>query len=59
LDESAAPFGDNDTEQSAHKKIFALALANTADFFKHISLRLVISKFELVTWYGDNYSKSL
>ena len=55
MGESAAPFGDNDTGQSAHKKIFELALASTADFFMHISPRLVISKFELVTWCGDKY----
>ena len=53
LGESATPFGDNDTGQSAHKKIFALALASTTDFFMYISPRLVVSKFELVIWCGN------
>jgi len=57
MDESAAPFGENETGQSAHKKIFELALASPADFFMHISPPLVLSKFELVVWCGDNNSK--
>ncbi len=54
LGEIATPFGDNETGQSAHKKIFVLALASPTDFFMHISPCLVISKFELVTWCGNN-----
>ena len=59
LGESATPFGDKDTGQSAHKKIFALALASPTDFFMHILPRIFISKLELVIWCGNNRVKTL
>ncbi len=43
MGESATPFGENEMRQSAPEKIFELAMASTAYFFRHISPHLVLS----------------
>ncbi len=53
MDEIAAPFGENETRQSAHKKIFELPTGSPADFFMYISPRLILSKFALFNGYGN------
>jgi len=47
MGESTAPFGENDTKRSAPEKIFELTTASPSAFFRHISLRLVLSTFWL------------
>ena len=53
MGKSATPYGDNDMRQSAHKKIFELSLDSPSYFFMHILPHLVISKVNLLSWYGN------
>ena len=48
MGESAAPFGENDTGQPAHKKIFELPTGSPLDLFAHILPRLVLSNFRVI-----------
>ncbi len=54
MGESAAPFGESDTRRPARKKIFELTTASPADFFTHISSRLVLSNVWVYSWWGNN-----
>ncbi len=56
MDESAAPFGENDTRQSAREKIFELTTASPSYFFTHILSRLILSKVKMFTWFGNTPS---
>ncbi len=58
MGESAAPFGENDTRQSARKKIFELPTGSPSVFFTHILPRLVLSKFEVFSWCGNIIAKA-
>ena len=49
MGKSATPYGDNDTRQSAHKKIFELSLDSSSYFFIHILPHLVILKVNLLS----------
>ncbi len=53
MDESVAPFKENETGQSARKKTFALPKSSPSDFFTYILPRLVLSKFQVFSWYGN------
>jgi len=57
MGESAAPFGENDKGQSAHKKIFELTTASPSDFFMHISSLLVLSNFRVICRGSNNIIK--
>ncbi len=54
MGEIGAPFGEDDTQQPACKKIFELPTGSPSAFFTHILLRLVLSKFEVFIWFGNN-----
>jgi len=59
MDESTAPFGKNEKRQSASEKIFELTTASPTYFFTHILPLLVLLKFSLVTWYGNNENSTI
>ena len=48
MGESAAPFGENDTGQPAHKKIFELPTGGSLDLFARTLPRLVLSNLRVI-----------
>jgi len=55
MGESAAPFGEKETRQSARKKIFELPTGSPSDFFTHILPRLLLSKIEILAGRGNRF----
>ena len=59
MGESAAPFGENEKKRSASRQLFAFPTGSPAYFSTHISLLLVLSKFQSIGWCGNNPELSL